>query len=158
MSYAVTIETPTKAPRPAVRDTASDVASRGPRVSTAQVWTGRVLSGIAVAFLTFDAAVKLFRVPMAIEGTTQLGYPDSVIVPLGVLQIALLILYLIPRISPVGAAFWTAYLGGAVATHVRMGNPLFSHVLFPTYVATLLWAGLWLRDERVRRLLAPRSR
>lgn len=158
MSYALTIETPIKAPRPAVRDTASDAASRGSRLSTAQVWTGRALSGIAVAFLIFDAAVKLFRVPMAVEGTAHLGYPVGVIVPLGVLQVALLVLYLLPRLSPLGAALWTAYLGGAVATHVRVGNPLFSHVLFPTYVATLLWVGLWLRDERVRGFLAPRSR
>lgn len=69
------------------------------------------------------------------------------------LQLILLVLYVVPRTSVLGALLWTGYLGGAVATHVRVGNPLFSHTLFPTYLATLLWLGLWLRDARVRSLL-----
>jgi len=108
--------------------------------------------------LLFDAAMKVFKLPAAVDGTVQLGYPAGVLVPLGIIQIVCLILYLIPRVSPLGAVLWTGYLGGAVATHVRLGNPLFTHVLFPTYVATLLWVGLWLRDPRVRALLTPRAR
>ena len=141
-----------------ISTTPTNAAAHRSTLSTRSVWTGRVLSGFAVLFLLFDASVKLLRLPMAVDGTVQLGYPAEVIVPLGIIQIACLILYLIPRTSPFGAVLWTGYLGGAVATHVRLGNPLFTHVLFPTYVATLLWAGLWLRDARVRALAAPRAR
>jgi len=128
------------------------------QVSAKQVWTGRVLSGVAVLFLTFDAAMKVFMMAPAIEGTTQLGYPASAIVPIGLIQVACLIVYLIPRTSVLGAILWTGYLGGAIATHVRAGSPLATHTLFPIYVAALLWAGLWLRDHRVRALLSrPRA-
>lgn len=121
------------------------------------LWIGRVLSGFAVLFLTFDAAIKLLRLPMAMDGTTELGYPAGVVLPLGVLQVVCLALYVIPRTSVLGAVLWTGYLGGAIATHVRLGNPLFTHVLFPVYVALLLWGGLWLRDRRLRALLPQRS-
>lgn len=115
--------------------------------------TGRILSGLAVVFLAFDAGMKLLQVTPAVEGTTQLGYQASVIVPLGIVQVVCLIAYLLPRTSVLGAILWTGYLGGAIATHVRVGNPLLTHVLFPVYVAALLWGGLWLRDTRLRRLL-----
>jgi DoxX-like family len=117
---------------------------------------GRVLSGLAVLFLIFDAGFKLLGGPGAVEGTVTLGYSPSIIVPLGVLQVALLAVYLVPRTAILGAVLWTGYLGGAVATHVRIDNPLFTHVLFPIYVAAFLWSGLWLRDSRVRVTLAPR--
>lgn len=118
------------------------------------IWTGRILSGIAVAFLTMDAVMKLLQVKPAVEGTAQLGYPASVIFPLGIIQLICLVLYLIPRTAVLGAVLWTGYLGGAIATHVRIGNPLFSHILFPIYVAAFLWGGLWLRDRRVKTMLA----
>ena len=123
------------------------------QTTSAQVWTGRVLSAIAVLFLAFDATMKLMRVPAAVEGTTQLGYSADVLVPLGIIQLVCLAAYLIPRIAPLGAVLWTGYLGGAIATHVRHGDPLFTHVLFPVYVAVLLWGGLWLRDARIRSVL-----
>jgi DoxX-like family len=126
--------------------------------NTRQLWVGRVMSGVAVLFLLFDATIKVLGVPAAVEGTKQLGYPESVIVPLGVLQLLLLAIYLIPRTSVLGAILWTGYLGGAIATHVRVGSPLFTHLLFPIYVALLLWGGLWLRDERLRVLLPLRRR
>ena len=94
-------------------------------------------------------------VTVAVEGTTQLGYPASVIVPIGIVQVVCLLLYVLPRTAVLGAVLWTGYLGGAIATHVRIGNPLFTFVLFPVYVAGLLWGGLWLRDRRVRALLSP---
>jgi hypothetical protein len=122
-------------------------------LSRKQLWTGRILSGLAVLFLLFDAVGKLARPAAVIDGTTQLGWPVSVILPLGIIQLVCLIAYLTPRAAILGAILWTGYLGGAVATHVRIGNPLFSHILFPTYVAALLWGGLWLRDRRVRALL-----
>lgn len=113
---------------------------------------GLVLLGIAVLFLTFDTVMKLTVNPQAIAGTVELGYQASVIRPLGVLCLVLLVLLLIPRTAPLGALLWTAYLGGAVATHVRVGNPLFSHMLVPVYIAILIWGGLYLRDVRVRTL------
>jgi hypothetical protein len=126
-------------------------------MTTKQIWTGRVLSTLAVLFLLFDAIGKLVRPQAVIDGTTQLGYPASVILPLGIIQLVCLILYVLPRTSILGALLWTGYLGGAIATHVRLGNPLFSHVLFPVYVAALLWLGLWLRETRVRALLPLRA-
>jgi hypothetical protein len=119
------------------------------------IWTGRVLSGIAVAFLALDAAMKVFSVPAAVEGTVALGYPESVLFGLGVVQAICLAVYLIPRTAILGAILWTGYLGGAIATHVRLQHPLLTHTLFPFYVAALLWGGLWLRDRRTRVLLAP---
>jgi hypothetical protein len=119
------------------------------------VWTGRILSGLAVFFLAFDAGLKLSGSPMAVQGTAELGYPVSTILPIGVIQLVCLALYLVPRTAVFGAVLWTGYLGGAIATHVRVENPLLTHVLFPIYVAVLLWAGLGLRDWRVRAMFAP---
>ncbi|ABF87676.1 conserved hypothetical protein [Myxococcus xanthus DK 1622] len=121
------------------------------------LWTGRVLSGIAVLFLLFDATGKLLQIPEAQQGAVELGYPVSVLFGLGIVQLACLAVYLTPRLSVLGAILWTGYLGGAVATHVRVGNPLFSHMLFPVYIATLLWLGLWLRDARLRAVLPGRA-
>lgn len=116
------------------------------------LWTGRILSGLAVAFLTFDAGLKLFAVPAAVEGTAQLGYPASTLPVIGIIQVVCLVLYLISATAPLGAILWTGYLGGAIATHLRVGSLLFTHTIFPIYVAAFLWAGLWLRDWRVRTL------
>ena len=135
----------------------SDILSRGAASSKGALWAGRVMSGFAVLFLTFDAAIKVLELPMAVTGTTDLGYPASVVLTLGLIQVACLVAYLIPRTSVLGAVFWTAYLGGAVATHVRVGNPLFTHTLFPVYIATLLWLGLWLRDPQLRSVLPTKS-
>ena len=117
------------------------------------LWTGRALGGLFVAFMLMDATMKVLALPAAIAGTTSLGYPAHVIVPLGVVQLVCLALYVVPRTALLGAVLWTGYLGGAVATHVRVGSPLFSHVLFPLYVAALLWGSLVLRDRRLRALL-----
>jgi hypothetical protein len=131
-----------------------DAQRRAFRQSKKALWAGRVLSGLMSAFLLMDATMKLLHVPEAVKGTTELGNPTSVIGALGVVQLACLALYLVPRTAPLGALLWTGYLGGAIATHVRVENPLFSHVLFPVYVAAFLWLGLWLRDARVRGLFA----
>jgi hypothetical protein len=117
---------------------------------------GRILTGIAVAFLTFDTVIKLFATKEAIEGTAQLGWKMEHMPILAAIEAVCLILYLVPRTAPLGAVLWTGYLGGAIATHLRLDNPLFSHILFPTYVAALIWGGLYLRDARVRAVLAPR--
>jgi hypothetical protein len=121
------------------------------------LWAGRILSGLAVLFLAADAVGKLLKPAAVVTGTTKLGYPESVIVPLGLIQVACLITYLVPRTAPLGALLWTGYLGGAIATHVRVGSPLLTHILFPIYVAVLLWLGLWLRDGRLRALLPLRA-
>ncbi len=119
---------------------------------------GWILFGVAVLFLTFDSVGKLLQLPQVVEGTTSLGFPASVIVPLGIIQVACLTLLLVPRTSLLGAVLLTGYLGGAIATHVRLGNPLFTHVLFPAYVAALVWGGLYLLDPRLRLLIGPRPR
>ena len=116
-------------------------------------WSGRVLSAIPVLFLLFDATIKFLHPPMVIEGTKQMGWPVSTIVPLGIVLTVCVILYVIPRTAVLGAILLTGYLGGAVSAHVRIGDPLFSHVLFPIYVAVFLWAGLWLRNRRLREAL-----
>jgi hypothetical protein len=123
----------------------------------ARTRTSWALSGFAALFLTFDASLKLFNLGGVAEVNAQLGYPASVILPIGILEVVLLALYLVPRTSVLGAVLWTGYLGGAIATHVRVENPLFSHVLFPIYVAIFLWGGLYLRDARVKAMIARRS-
>lgn len=120
--------------------------------------TGRALSGLAVAFLIFDSAGKLFEVQPVIEGTKQLGYSPDIVFGLGVTLLSCVLAYLVPRTSVLGAVLLTGYLGGAVATHVRVGSPLFTHVLFPTYLAALIWGGLVLRDARLRAFLPWRDR
>ena len=113
-------------------------------------WAGRIISALAVLFLTFDVTIKVLRLQFAVNGTVQLGFPASSVLPLGLIELVCLVLYLVPRTSVMGAILWTGYLGGAIATHSRLGNPMFSHVLFPLYVAAFLWGGLWLRDPRAR--------
>ena len=117
------------------------------------VWIGRGLSGLGALFLAFDASVKILVLPMVAEANAKLGWPLELMPVIGWIEIACLVVYLIPRTAPLGALLWTGYLGGAVATHVRVGNPAFETV-FPIIVATILWAGLWLRDRRVRALIA----
>ena len=119
-------------------------------------WPGRVLSGLPAAFLAFDVAIKLANPAFVTEASVRIGVPPELSVGLGVLLAACLALYLIPRTAPLGAVLRTGYLGGAVLTHLRIGDPLISHTLFPIYVGALLWAGLYLRDDRVRRLVAAR--
>jgi len=114
------------------------------------VWTGRTLTAVAVLFLIFDATVKLLQLTPAVDATAQLGFKASVLVPLGIIEALCLAAYLVPQTSVAGAILWTGYLGGAVAAQLRVGNPLFSNVLFPVYVAALLWGGLWLRRAQLR--------
>jgi hypothetical protein len=97
--------------------------------------------------------MKVLRLAPAVEGTTALGYPASAVRAIGLIELACVALYLVPRTSVLGAVLLTGYLGGAIATHVRAGNPLLSHTLFPIYVALFVWGGLYLRDERVRAFL-----
>jgi hypothetical protein len=121
-----------------------------------RVWTGRIMSGLATLFLLMDAVMKVIRVRVAVEGTVQAGYPDSTVVGIGLSLLVSTLLYAIPQTSVLGAILVTGYLGGAVATNVRMSAPLFSYILTPVYVGVLVWGGLYLRDERVRALIPVR--
>jgi len=136
---------------------ASTFAQPPAAISRASIWTGRGVSAIISVLLAMDAGLKLFMLGPAMEGTAQLGYRSSIVFPLGVIEAVCLVLYLIPRTSILGAVLWTGYLGGAVATHVRLDNPLFTHMLSPIYVAIMLWGGLWLRDRRLRNVYAKLS-
>jgi hypothetical protein len=124
--------------------------------ATRGVVIGRILSGLAIAFLSFDAIIKIVVIPAVAASSVQLGYPVSTMVPIGITLLSCVLLYAIPATSAFGALLLTGYLGGAVATHVRIGNPLFSHILFPGYVALLVWGGLYLRDARLRQLVTGR--
>jgi hypothetical protein len=126
-------------------------------VSNGKVWTGRIMSALPVLFLLMDGVMKLMKPDFVVKATIQLGYRESVIVPLGIVVLVCVILYAIPRTAILGAILLTGYLGGAVATHVRVGDPLFSHTLFPVYFAILLWGGLCLREDRLRALIPLRS-
>ena len=119
----------------------------------AAVWAGRVLSGLVGAFLLLDGIAKLFKPAPVVEGTLRLGYSEDVIVPLGIVLTACALLYLIPRTSVLGAILLTGYLGGAVATHVRVADGAFS-IVFGVAFGVLVWLGLYLREPRLR-ALAP---
>ena len=117
---------------------------------------GRVLSALPVMFLLFDAGIKFTRLDVVAQSMNQLGYPAGAALGIGILELVCIALYVVPRTSVLGAVLFTGYLGGAIATHVRLANPLFTHILFPVYVAALLWGGLYLREERLRELLPVR--
>ena len=134
----------------------SKTSAKTSRPSRRAVIVGRVLTGIVALLLTLDAGIKLVRAKAAVEGSAPLGFtPDQVFI-IGVIAAVCLVVYLIPRTAPLGAVLWTGYFGGAIVTHFRVGDPLFSHVLFPIYVSALIWGALYLRDPRVRAVLGKR--
>ena len=124
---------------------------------TGRPWAGYILSGIATLFLLFDAVLKLIKPEAVVQGTVELGYRESVIVPLGIVLLISTILYIIPRTAVLGAILLTGYLGGAVATHVRIGNPWATHILFPVYLGIMLWLGLYLRYRPMRSIIPLRK-
>src|SRR5229473_1036495 len=133
-------------------------SAAGASSSRRSVWVGRVLSGLVVLFLIPDGIIKFIKPAPVVETSAHLGLPLSLANTLGVLLLLCTAIYVFPRTSVLGAILLTGYLGGAVATHLRVGDPLFSHVLFPTYLGVLLWLGLYLRDDRVRVLIPLRSK
>lgn len=119
------------------------------------MWTGRILSGLAIAFLLFDGVMKFFMdklPPEALEAGAALQWPMELMPTVGTILLICTLLYAIPRTSLLGAVLLTGYLGGAVASHVRVSNPLFTHTLFPIYVAVFVWLGLYLRDAKLRKI------
>lgn len=126
-----------------------------PGGSKVALWTGRILSGLVIAFLVFDGAIKLVPLDIVIETSAQLGLPANADFArtLGILTLVATALYAFPRTSALGAILLTGYLGGAIATHMRVGSPMFSHTLFGVYLGLMVWGGLYLRDERLRALI-----
>lgn len=116
-------------------------------------WAGWIVGGLPALFLVVDAVAKFFKPEPVVTGTVKLGFNESVIIPLGAVLLVSALLYLLPRTAVLGAILLTGYLGGAVATHLRMGDPLFTHTLFPVYFGVLLWLGLVLRNAQVRQVL-----
>ena len=127
-------------------------------VSKPARWTGRVLSGLVIVFLLFDGAIKLVPWPIVTETMDKMGYGSSETLArsLGIITIVCTLLYSVPPTSILGAILLTGYLGGAMASHVRIDSPLFSHILFGFYLGLMLWGGLWLRDRRLRSLMPLR--
>jgi hypothetical protein len=126
-----------------------------PTTSKKMLWTGRVLSGLAIAFLIFDGTIKFFMdklPPEALEAGAALQWPMEKMPLVGTILLICTLLYAIPRTSLLGAILLTGYLGGAIASHVRVSNPLFTHTLFPIYIAIFIWLGLYLRDAKLRNI------
>jgi hypothetical protein len=121
------------------------------------VWTGRVLAALIVMFMLFDGLMKVIKIQPVIDATTRLGYPESSIRGIGIAALVGAILYLIPQTAVLGAIVLTGFLGGAVATQVRVGEPLFN-CCFPILFGIVAWLGLYLREPRLRELTLLRKR
>jgi hypothetical protein len=124
-------------------------------ISTQRLWTSRIVYAWIALFLAFDTVVKVFKLSVAVEGTTRLGYPENLVVPLGLVELICLIAYLVPRTAVLGAILLTGYLGGATATQVRVQDLWF---VFPAAIAVLVWGALWLRDPGLHEMLFPGPR
>ena len=120
------------------------------------IWAGRAISALVISFLLFDGAIKLVPLQVVTDTVEQLGYPAELARTLGVLTLLCTVLYAYPRTAILGAILLTGYLGGAIATHVRVGSPMLSHTLFGLYIGLMAWSGLYLRDPRLRALIPIR--
>ncbi len=126
-------------------------------ISKKSLWTGRVLSGIAIVMLFFDSITKILKVDGVVKAAVQSGYPVSLLSTIGTILLVCLIVYAIPRTAAIGAMLITGYLGGAFEANLRAGLPLFSMALFPIYFAVIVWGGLFLREQRVREIFSVRK-
>jgi hypothetical protein len=122
-------------------------------VSKKALWTGRVMSTLPVLMLLFSAAMKFAKPPAAVEGMAKLGLPESLLFGLGILEVACTVIYIIPRTAVLGAILLTGYLGGAILTHLRVGDQFIGPIVFGVFI----WGGLFLRDPRIRALIPLRS-
>jgi DoxX-like family len=127
------------------------------QISKTSLWAGRIISALVVLFLIFDGVTKVMKVPAVMEATARIGFPANLIVGIGTLLLACTAVYVIPRTSILGAILLTGYLGGAVVTNLRAGSSLFGETLFPVYFGVFVWAGLYLRDERLHALIPLRT-
>jgi hypothetical protein len=123
-------------------------------IPKSQILTGRIISGFVILFMLFDATLKFIKPVEVIQTTVnELGYAEHHILIHGILALTATLLYAIPRTSIIGAILLTAHFGGAVASHLRVDNPIYSHLLFPVYFGILMWLGLWLRNTKLRSLI-----
>lgn len=123
------------------------------RISKTRLWISWIMSGLVILMMLFDSIFKFIKPPEVVEGTLSLGYAEHHIAIIGILALISTLLYAITYTSVIGAILLTAYYGGAIATHLRMDNPLFSHTLFPVYFAILAWGGIWLRNKYLHNLM-----
>lgn len=133
------------------------MSNQAPSISSGRVWTGRVISGLITAFMLLDAAMKFVKPPQVAAAFVRTGWPLELSVVLGAILLVSTVLYLIPRTAVLGAILLTGYFGGAVATNLRLENPLFSNTLFPVYFGLLTWFALWLREPRLCELVPLRK-
>jgi hypothetical protein len=140
---------------PTMTTIAEATANQKAEISKPARWTGRVLSGLVIVFMLFDGAMKLVPWPIVTETMDKMGYGSSegMARSLGIITIVCTVLYAVPPTSILGAILLTGYLGGAIASHLRIGSPLFSHTLFGLYLGLMVWGGLWLRDRSLRSLI-----
>ncbi|MGB8754269.1 MAG: DoxX family protein [Pseudolabrys sp.] len=124
--------------------------------SNVVLWTGRIMSGLVIAFMLLDGAMKLVPLDVVVTTSEQMGIPGSLARTLGIIGLICTLLYAVPRTSVLGAILLTGYLGGAIASHLRLGDPIFTHTLFGLYLGLLAWGGLYLRDARLRALIPLR--
>jgi hypothetical protein len=122
--------------------------------SKKMLWTGRIMSALPVLLILFASSIKLAKTPSAVEGTVKMGYPASLVVPIGIIELASVVIYVIPATSVLGAILLTGLLGGATASLVRVGDP---SIPLPVLTGMLVWGGLFFRDSRIRALI-PLSR
>jgi hypothetical protein len=125
--------------------------------SMAKVWSGRIMGGIVILFMLMDSSFKFIVNEDVVKATTDLGFQAHHLAIMGTLGLLATLLYIIPRTEIIGALLLTGYWGGAIATHVRMDNPLFTHILFPVYLGILAWGALWIKNERLRNLILNRE-
>ena len=123
------------------------------QTSNALLWVGRVMSGLVIAFMLLDGAMKLVPLDVVVTTSEQMGIPGSLARTLGIIGLICTLLYAVPRTSVLGAIMLTGYLGGAIASHLRLGDPIFTHTLFGLYLGLMVWGGLWLRDKNLRSLI-----
>jgi hypothetical protein len=126
-------------------------------LSKGKLWTARIMGGLVIAFMLMDSIFKLVPNDMVTAGAVELGYQAHHIPVMGVLGFISIVLFAIPRTQIIGAILLTGYFGGAIATHVRLDNPLFSHILFPVYLGVLAWGSLWLKNKTLRKLMAGKE-
>jgi hypothetical protein len=136
---------------------AENMSNADVKVSSGRLWASWIITGLIAAFMLLDAAMKFLKPAQVADAFVRTGWPLELSVTLGAILLISTLLYLIPQTAIPGALLLTGYLGGAVATNLRLKNPLFSHTLFPVYFGVLLWGALWLRDERVREMLPLRT-
>lgn len=123
-----------------------------PSADKTMTWTGRILTGLVVLFMAFDSIIKVIKIDIVVDSFARLGYADTVSRGIGTIEVIATLLYVWPRTATLGAVLLTGVFGGAIASHLRVDDPLFSHTLFGVYLGVAVWAGVWLRDTRLRAL------